>query len=127
MPTVVIPGCKEGAKGTGEREEPEYGARRCLRFNFNVNMRFNDPSKAGCAGADHTHTHTHTNNLFPRFLSLHINVQMNLPQCTQETRLNNYIFSTFALFTSETCRIPSTNFCSELELHLKRTGPDYTM
>lgn len=46
---------KELLKRTGEREKPEYGARRCLRFKFNVNMRFNGPSKAGCTGADRTH------------------------------------------------------------------------
>lgn len=44
---------------------------------------------------------TNTPSVF-RFLSTRTNVQINLPQCAQETRLNYYIFSTFTLFTSET-------------------------
>lgn len=46
---------EELLKRTGERQEPEYGLPGCLRFKFNVNMRFNGPSKAGCAAADRTH------------------------------------------------------------------------
>lgn len=108
---------KELLKRTREREEPEYGARRCLRFKFNVNMRFNGPSKAGCAGADCTRQHS-VPPVFP-FLSTCTNVQINLPQYTEETSLNNHIFPTFALFTSETFHSPSANFCWELSIHVK--------
>lgn len=103
---------KELLKRTGEWEESDYGARRCLRFKFNVNMRFNGLSKAGCVGADRTHQHS-VPSVFP-FLSTCTNVQINLPQCTQETSFNNHIFPTFALFTSETFHSPSANFCWEL-------------
>lgn len=96
------PAAKRCEKGTAQESRRARGdwIRSAWFFKFNVNMRFNGPSK-GCEREPIAPTNTLFRQCRFSFHACKMCKWIPLSVQTRNKNFNNYIFSTFALFTWE--------------------------